>query len=159
MFILLHLRHMRNFILLLCVCPVFAYAQNDTAGVRLAIETMFNGMRKGDSALVRSAFHHKATLHSTLKRKTGETDFVTDPLSDFIKAVGTPHTEIWNEVIWNYEIKIDGIMATAWTPYTFYLGDKLSHCGVNAFTLMNTDKGWKIVSITDTRRKENCKQK
>lgn len=150
---------MRKLLFLLCFGPFLACAQNDTIGVQQAIETLFNGMRKGDSALVRSAFHPKAVLHSTLKRKTGETDFVTDQLSDFIKAVATPHTEVWNEMIWSYEIKIDGIMATAWTPYTFYLGDKLSHCGVNAFTLMRDATGWKIVSITDTRRKDNCKTK
>lgn len=150
---------MKKLFFLLCFSPLFSYAQNDTAGVQQTIETLFNGMRKGDSTLVRSAFHAKATLHSTLKRKTGETDFVTDKLSEFIKAIATPHAEVWNEVIWSYEIKIDGIMATAWTPYTFYLGDKLSHCGVNAFTLMKDATGWKIVSITDTRRKENCKTK
>lgn len=150
---------MKKLFLLFCLIPVFTFAQNDTTEVQKTIDVMFNGMRKGDSAMVHSAFHPKAMLHSTLKRKTGETEFITEQLSEFITAVASPHAEIWNEIIWSYEIKIDGIMATAWTPYTFYLGDTLSHCGVNSFTLMKTDKGWKIVSITDTRRKNNCKQK
>jgi hypothetical protein len=40
--------------------------------------------------------------------------------------------------------------------YTFYVGDQMSHCGVNAFQLMKTTEGWKIIGITDTRRKDNC---
>ncbi len=47
-------------------------------------------------------------------------------------------------------------MAIAWTPYEFYVNDKFNHCGVDVFTLMQTAKGWKIMGIVDTRRKENC---
>jgi hypothetical protein len=32
--------------------------------------------------------------------------------------------------------KVDGSMAHAWTPYEFYVNGKLSHKGVNAFTLL-----------------------
>jgi hypothetical protein len=47
-------------------------------------------------------------------------------------------------------------MATAWTPYKFYLDKTFSHCGVNAFQLFKSENGWKIISILDTRRKEPC---
>jgi hypothetical protein len=44
-------------------------------------------------------------------------------------------------------------MAHAWTPYEFYINGKLSHKGVNAFTLYKDDGQWKIVHLIDTRRK------
>jgi hypothetical protein len=47
-------------------------------------------------------------------------------------------------------------MATAWVPYKFYRGRQFSHCGVNAFTLIKLTSEWKIGSITDTRREEQC---
>jgi hypothetical protein len=56
----------------------------------------------------------------------------------------------------SYDIKIDDNMAIAWTPYEFYITDKFSHCGVNVFTLIKTEQGWKIAGIIDTRRKEKC---
>ena len=47
-------------------------------------------------------------------------------------------------------------MAIAWTPYTFYFNDQLSHCGVNVFSLIKRGDAWKIMGVTDTRRKEGC---
>jgi hypothetical protein len=48
-------------------------------------------------------------------------------------------------------------MAMAWVPYSFFLGDTFSHCGVNAMLLVRSREGqWRIQSILDTRRKEDC---
>ena len=62
--------------------------------------------------------------------------------------------DIYEERISDYQVRIDGIMATVWTPYEFYLNDEFHHGGVNAFQLFRGEEGWKIVSISDTRRKK-----
>ncbi|MDP5138985.1 MAG: hypothetical protein NWP83_00775, partial [Spirosomaceae bacterium] len=62
-----------------------------------------------------------------------------------------------DERLSGYDIKIDGDMATVWTPYSFFVNNNVSHCGVNAFTLIRQNDSWKILSITDTRRKTDCK--
>jgi hypothetical protein len=36
------------------------------------------------------------------------------------------------------------------------VGDRFSHCGVDAFTLAKEDDAWKIVALTDTRRRQGC---
>jgi hypothetical protein len=77
---------------------------------------------------------------------------------EWVKAVGTPHDKPWDERIWDPVVHIDGLLATAWTPYAFYLGDELLHCGVNAFQLYHGSEGWKIIRITDTRRREDCEE-
>ncbi|HYJ79808.1 MAG TPA: hypothetical protein VEW03_09420 [Longimicrobiaceae bacterium] len=79
-----------------------------------------------------------------------------DSVDAFVRAVGTPHTETWDERISGLEVRIDGPLATAWMNYTFYLDGRLSHCGVNAFQLARTPTGWKTIQITDTRRREGC---
>jgi hypothetical protein len=43
-----------------------------------------------------------------------------------------------------------------WTEYDFHLGDKFSHCGVDAFHLLKTSAGWKVVALSDTARREGC---
>ena len=53
-------------------------------------------------------------------------------------------------------IKIDGALASVWTPYKFYSGATFSHCGANSFQLVKIDGAWKIQYIIDTRRK-GCK--
>ena len=79
-------------------------------------------------------------------------------INDFLKAVGTPHAEVYNEMIWDEKILIDGNFAQVWTSYAFYLGKKFNHCGVDAFHLVKSATGdWKIFHLADTRQKEGCK--
>ncbi len=131
-------------------------AQSPEAEVRTVINQLFTGMRSGDSSLVRSSFSEDATLQSVSIGKDGEIRVQKDAIQGFIKAVGTPHSSIWDEQIYGVQIKVDGPMAHAWVPYKFFAGTTFSHCGVNSFTLIRLATGWKIASITDTRRKEPC---
>jgi hypothetical protein len=39
---------------------------------------------------------------------------------------------------------MQGRIATVWAPYDFWIDGKFSHCGVDAFDLIKTDKGWRI---------------
>lgn len=116
------------------------------------VNQLFEGMRTGDSAKVHRVFHHRAQMTSV----KGDGSLTDDGLSGFLKAIGSPHTEIWNEVIWKPVVQVDGNFAQVWTPYAFYVGKRFSHCGVDAFQLVKTAGGWKIFQLTDTRRKEKC---
>ena len=132
-------------------------AQSDEVIIKETIMTMFNGMRKGDSTMVRSAFADKAILQTINKARTGKAVVLDAGLKGFLNAVGTPHDQIWDEKIEFRNILIDGDLASVWTPYEFYLGDNFSHCGVNSFQLFKGENGWKIIYLVDTRRKDNCK--
>jgi hypothetical protein len=130
--------------------------QADKDAVKQTINTMFDAMRKGDSTLLRSTFHKNIVFEGVANKKDGAVELNIDNPNDFIKAVGTPHKEIWDEQIIFNDIKIDGDLASVWTPYKFYLGKTFSHCGVDVFQLMRTAAGWKIIYVVDTRRKDNC---
>jgi hypothetical protein len=121
--------------------------------VRQVVEKLFNGMRTGDSTAVRSTFHPQARLQTTALRQ-GEPVIRTDSMDAFVRAVGTPHNEVWDERVSNLEIRTDGELATAWMDYAFYRGNTFSHCGVNALQLFRSKEGWKIIQIADTRRRE-----
>lgn len=129
---------------------------DDRAAVIATIQKMFDGMRAGDSAAVRAVFDPSARLQTVFTSREGQPLIRTEAPGEFVKAVGTPHDETWDERIWSYDVHVDGLLATAWTEYTFFLGEKMSHCGVNAFQLFKGEKGWKIIQITDTRRREDC---
>jgi len=126
--------------------------------VRASIDQMFNGMRTGDSTMVRSVMYPEMALKTCFVAKTGETRIANEQLIDFLEAVGTPHTELWDERIHDAEIKIDDRLAMAWVPYEFYLDGVYSHEGVNVFELVEVDGKWLILSITDTRRRNASKQ-
>jgi len=116
-------------------------------------------MREGDSAKVHSVFHNEIRMYTSYILKTGEKKLKQGELSEFLTAIGTPHPEIWNEKISNTNIQIDGNLAQVWTDYDFYIGEKFSHCGVDAFQLIRGDNDkWKIIHLIDTRRIKNCDQ-
>jgi len=134
-----------------------AYCQQTaTDAVKHTVNTMFDAMRKGDSTLLRSTFSKDMVLQSVSTNKAGKAVLSTEPADGFVKAIGTPHSAVYDERITFNDIKIDGDLASVWAPYKFYLGDKFSHCGVDVFQLMKTADGWKIIYIVDTRRKDNC---
>lgn len=45
------------------------------------------------------------------------------------------------------EVRVSGPVAMVWLPYDFYLDDKWSHCGVDVFTLLKTQAGWRIATV------------
>ena len=120
------------------------------------IVALFDGMREADSTKVRTAFRQNATMSTSLIQKDGSPLFKKGDLENFIKAIGTPHQEIWDEALWNVAIKIEDNLAMIWTEYAFYRGKTFSHCGVDAFMLNRDLQGWKIYQLTDTRKTEGC---
>ncbi len=150
---------LRPFFLLviLLICSYRASAQDSEAeSVKSVIRQLFEGMKRGDSAMVKAVFEEGAMLHTAVKTKTGEIKLAKEELQGFLTAVGRPHTDVWDERITFGQVLVDGPMASVWTPYRFFIGDKYSHCGVNSFQLYKSDKGWKITYLIDTRRKDNC---
>lgn len=144
------------FALFLVCFGLQAFAQNDEeSAIKKAVNNLFTGMKTGDSTLARSAFATGAVMQ-TIVNKEGKVSVRNELVDNFIKLIGTPHKDQYDERIEFSKILIDGPLALVWTDYKFYLGDKFSHCGVNSFQLVKGDKGWQIVYIIDTRRKDKC---
>jgi hypothetical protein len=122
--------------------------------VKMAVRQLFEGMKKGDSAAVSRVFADKVVFQTVIDKKDGTVSVSDGDVQAFLKAIGTPHTDVWDERIEFSSVLIDGNLASVWTPYKFYLGDKLLHCGVNCFQLVKLGGVWKIVYLIDTRRKD-----
>ena len=137
--------------------PVAAQAPSDDAQVRAVVKQLFDGMRAGDSAMVRATFAEGAQMATAMMRN-GEPVWRWDPnaVDGFAKAVGTPHDQVWDEKLWDIDVMIDNNLATVWTRYAFFLGTQFSHCGVDTFTLARNAEGWKIIFLADTRQREGC---
>lgn len=144
-------------LLVLVVAPAPGPAQPATAEeeVLAVVQRLFDGMRAADSSMVRSTLHPDTRL-VTAGEAEGGPELGVGSMDDFVTAVGTPHEEVWDERIWDPEVRIDGHLATVWVSYAFYLGTEFSHCGVDAFQLFDGAEGWKIFQIADTRRREGC---
>jgi len=126
----------------------------EVRAVRATIDALFDGMRAGDSAAVRSLFASGARIRS-LDVDAADAGVETRTADAFAGAVGQPRDAVWDERIWDVEVRVDGPVASVWMPYVFYLGDERSHCGTNAVHLVRPDGEWRIQHITYTRR-EDC---
>ena len=146
---------MKKLLLVLLPCTG-AFAQQpapENEAVKKTITSFFDGMRRGDSTLVRSTLAPGVILH-TISTRNGTTQLGVEKTNAFLKAVGTPHSEVWDERITFEQVLIDANLASVWTPYQFYLGSKFSHCGYNSFQLVQYPDRWKIAQDIDTQRKQ-----
>ncbi|SHN17644.1 Putative lumazine-binding [Flavobacterium pectinovorum] len=122
--------------------------------VQKAIESFFEAFHQKDTIKLKSVCSDKLILQSISESVTKGNKLSEENIKEFYKSIASiPSNLKFEEKILNYNIQIDGSMAHVWTPYEFYLNDKLSHSGVNAFTLFKEKDSWKIIYLIDTRRK------
>ena len=134
-----------------------ALAQNQKSEIKQVILNLFDGMREADTVKIQQCFYNRElTMYTSFANKKGEPMLLSDSVSDFIEVAGSPHQEIWDERLGAYTIEIDGSIASMNVEYYFFVDDTFSHCGVDFFHLFNSKDGWKIISLADTRRQENC---
>lgn len=138
-------------ILLLLILSVAARAQE--AEARKTVEAFFVGFHARDTIKMRSTLAKDVVLHSVADKKTG-TVLVVEDVADFLKSMAAIPPEVkFEERLLSWQILEDGTMAQVWTPYEFYVNGKLSHRGVNSFSLAKIGGEWKITYLIDTRRK------
>lgn len=130
--------------------------ESDKEAIEAVITTIFDGMRAGDSAMVASHVLRDAPMNSVYTNRDGEVVRANGSLNRWLESIGTPHDEIYDEQISSIDIRIDGDLASVWTPYKFYVGENFSHCGVNSIQMAKIEGEWKIIYLVDTRRRENC---
>ena len=148
---------MKSFaIVLLMILSNITFAQQDTENIKKTINLFFDGMKTNDTAIIRSSLDSSCFLYSIIHNKNGQTVLQQEAIADFLQQVISLKGKKLDERLTSFDIKIDDAMAIAWTPYNFFFNDQLSHCGVNVFSLIKRNEKWKIMGITDTRRKDCC---
>lgn len=122
--------------------------------IQKCIESFFEGFHQRDSTKIKLVCSDKMILQSISESTVKGNKLSDESAKDFYKSIASiPSNMKFQEKILSYNIQIDGTMAHVWTPYEFYLNDKFSHSGVNAFTLFKEKDSWKIIYLIDTRRK------
>jgi D-alanyl-D-alanine carboxypeptidase len=139
---------------LLAVAPPPLVAQGEERAVFAVVEQLFAGMRTRDTARMRGALHPEARLLSPARDGAAGVR-VESPeawLAQVARSTGAPV----DERLRNPVIRVDGALASVWVEYSLYVGDRFVHCGVDAFHLVRTAEGWRIIDLADTRRRDRC---
>lgn len=145
---------------LLFLLPFLGQAQQQD-DIRTVIDAFFVAMEAKDTTTLDSLLHDQCMIFSTLTDAKGQPQLEVLRKVSFMGFMRRAQLKnyVYNERLWTYDISREDNLATAWTEYTLFTGvpAKVSHCGVNTFTLAQTALGrWQILNITDTRRQDNC---
>ncbi|WP_396151870.1 nuclear transport factor 2 family protein [Flavobacterium sp.] len=139
------------FVFVIVLINQFSLAQENE--IQLTIGKFFNAFHQRDSIALKKVCSENLVLHSISESEKGS-QFSVEKAANFYKSIATiPLSIKFEEKILSFKVQVDGAMAHVWTPYEFYVNDKLSHSGVNSFQLFKENDGWKVVYILDTRRK------
>jgi hypothetical protein len=120
--------------------------------VKQVINNMFQAMKQADTVLLKTCFADKVIFQTILNKPEGAL-VNNQSVNDFIQSIGKQIPNVLDERIEFGAIQIEPLMATVWTPYSFFLKGNFSHKGVNSFQLVKFKEGWKIQYIIDTRYK------
>lgn len=127
----------------------------DRDAVLATVQKLFDAMRTRDTTLFTQAFDTSARLVGVSTRGTPAITLTT-PAQFAAAVLRAPAANVWNERIYDPEVRIDLPVAQVWAYYTFHLNSTFSHCGVDAFMLVKVGGVWKITQIADSRRTEGC---
>ncbi|WP_034922987.1 3-methyl-2-oxobutanoate hydroxymethyltransferase [Gillisia sp. CAL575] len=145
--------------ILLFLVGIVSHSQEtiDEVSVKTSVEDFFKAFHKQDTTALRIMVHPTIQMQSISIKVDAEPKLITEEYGNFLKAIyAIPKTTKFKEEIHSFKIQVDGPMANVSTPYSFYVNDELSHCGVNTFQLFKEKGIWKIIYIIDTRTKKGC---
>ncbi|MCU1294511.1 MAG: hypothetical protein JWP08_3361 [Bryobacterales bacterium] len=141
---------MHKVLALLLAAPIIGFAAESPGPLTVA-QQLFDAMASHNANAARALFISDAMLYGIGPNGTPGGLPFEKWLDQFGKSNGS-----WLERIWNPKVLQHGTAAAVWADYDFHLDGKFSHCGVDSFSLLKTNAGWKIASITDTREKTGC---
>jgi len=129
---------------------------SDRDAVLATAEKVFQAMRTRDTTLLLQISDSSAELVGSANRN-GAAVLTHTSMRQFGAAVSRAKAgDVWNERMYDPEVRIDGTIAQVWGYYTFHLNSTFSHCGIDAFMLVKVGDAWKITQISDSRRTEGC---
>lgn len=128
--------------------------ENDKKQILEKVELFFQALEKQDTNLYKSVFMTEATGWAI---RTRNDSIITSTwrTADRVKRLKNP-ASIVEEKLLSYEIKVHRQIAMAWVPYTLSVSGQFSHCGVDLFTFIKTDQGWKINTCSFTVEPDGC---
>jgi hypothetical protein len=122
------------------------------------INRFFDALHKGDSTKMSQLLHKDIKIQTTATNRDGEKLLRTETREQLLTSVANKKPEdTYEEKLLSYHVKVDGNLASIWTPYEFYYNGNFSHCGANSFQMFNNNGNWQIIYLVDMRRRDGCK--
>ncbi len=116
-----------------------------------SVQGIFDALAAGDGEILRGIMHPDVLMHSVERAADGTRSSSTSTRDQLIERLEGSE-QVLIERMWDAEVRVSGDLAMVWTPYDFYVGEDLSHCGADALLLTrNEDESWTIIALSWTR--------
>ena len=76
---------------------------------------------------------------------------------EFIERIAIDEEDL-EERLWDPKVLVQDRVAMLWAPYDFHRGGRFSHCGIDAFSMLKTNEGWKIAGIIYSVTTSGCRE-
>ena len=127
---------------------------SDEAAVIATVEAFMRGLAAKDAAAMRAHVTEPGFV-AKVEERDGADRVGLIPMTQLIASVSSIPVPV-SEPLRGEVITVDGAVATVRADYDFIIDGKLSHCGVDIFTLMRIDGAWKIATITYSHLATGC---
>jgi CubicO group peptidase (beta-lactamase class C family) len=132
---------------------------DDRSRVLAAVRQFFDGVNAKEERALRAVLDPDARM---VRTETNGARMPPMTAEEFVHRILEHQGPQFRQEISDPEVRVAGNLATVWARYAFYVGDRLVHCGEDAFQLAKTDLGWpgfRIIAVADTARTEGCEGK
>ena len=101
------------------------YQAHHESDILLRVEDFFEAFHQKDTMSIKLLLHEEIVL-KTVVNKGDSNSVISETIEDFlISLVSIPSTIQFKEDILSYKIEEDGALAHVWTPYHFFVNDKI----------------------------------
>lgn len=141
---------------ILAILSFNIHAQDRTSesDVLRVVENFFNALENQDSVTFRNLFLEGAQNFAVRELKDSLIVRGQSPEGFRFRKGQIVKERMRKQVT---EVRIHGRIAMVWAPYDLWVNDVFSHCGVDVFTLIKNNSGWRIASVSYTIEKDRCR--
>ncbi len=146
-------------LLILSFAAVGAFAQTDDKKAAYSVvEKLFAEMGAGNPAGILALGTAENQLVAIRKLRDGKTRIDVIGGKAFSEMFNSKDAKL-REEMYAPQVEVNGDYAMVYGRYVFFVGDKLSHCGVNQFNLVRVEGTWKIANGASTIDPGDCNEK
>lgn len=151
---------MKKFMTAICLTAflslsALAQKADDSKDALAVVNKLWEAMTAHKPADIVALHTAEAQLVAIMKNKEGKTVIRTIKAEDFAKNFAEKKAELLEDM-YAPRVELFGDFAQVTGRYVFFVGGKISHCGVNAFHLVRTDGVWKIAGASSTMEPQGC---
>jgi hypothetical protein len=141
-------------VLISVALPPSLRAQAAQDSVVATVQEFFRAMTANDTAAMARVLKKDGQYYGT---RQGPDSLMVFRMTNAAYIEGMPRSrDTMVERMWNPLVQVHGPIAAVWAPYDIYRNGEFVHCGVDAFHLIRTPRGWQIAAILFTMEPTGC---